>query len=131
MNEAIYQALVAQLKTVAGLPTLQLENTVIQPKGAFTRATLIRARPSQLTVGATGKDLHGGLFQVDIFVPVNTGTTSANALADQIIAAFPRGTALVAGSAIVHVRIAYRETAGRMNDQFHQVPVVVEWQAIV
>ena len=130
MNEAVYQALVTQLKTVAGLPTLQLENTVVQAKGSFMRATLIRSRPEQLTVGASGRDLHGGLFQVDIFVPVNTGTTAANVLADKVIDAFPRGLAFNLDGVQMYVRIAYRETAGRINDQFHQVPVVVEWQAI-
>lgn len=131
MNEALYQALIARLKTVSGLPKLQVENTVAKANGEFTRATLIRTRPQQLSVGVNGRDLHVGLMQVDIFVPVNTGTSQANTIADSVIAAFPRGLTLNAGDNRVHIRTAYRETASRLNDQFHQVPVVVEWQLVL
>jgi hypothetical protein len=133
VNEAIYQALITKLKTVPGLPPLQLENTLakVSDKTAFSRATLIRTRPQQLTMGVTGSDLHAGLLQVDLFVPLNTGTTAVNTLADAVIAAFPRGTTLPVGARQVRIRMAYRETAGRMNDQFHQVPVVVEWQSVI
>ena len=94
--QAITDALINRLKTVTGLPSLQLENTVATPKGAFTRATQIYARPTQATIGRNGRDRHEGLLQVDIFVPVNTGTAAANALADSVVAAFPRGLALTA-----------------------------------
>lgn len=130
MNQQIQDALIAQLKLVTGLPVLQEENTVMTPKGNFARATLIRSRPSQLTVGTTGQNLHRGLLQVDLFVPVNTGTTAVNVLADAVIEAFPRGLVLASGDLVVHCVIAYRDTSRRLNDQFHQVPVVVEWQVI-
>lgn len=126
MNQATYDALVTRLKTVSGLYPLLEENQVAQAKTAMTRATLIRSRPEQISVGVTGRDLHSALFQVDLLVPANTGTTAVNALADLIIAAFPRGLILTVGSKWLHIITSYRETAGRLNDQYHQVPVVIE-----
>ena len=126
MNQAIYDALVIRLQTVPGLYPLLKENQVIQAKSSMARATLIRSRPAQLSVGVTGKDLHRALFQVDLFVPVNTDTTAVNALADAVISIFPRGLMLSIGSRWLHIITSYRETAGRLNDQLHQVPVVIE-----
>lgn len=126
MNEAAYIALVTRLSTVTGLYPLLKENQVLQAKGSFSRATLIRSRPNQLTVGVTGRDLHRALFQIDLMVPVNTGTTTVNSLADAVISMFPRGLELTAGSRVLHIITSYRETAGRVNDQYHSVPVIVE-----
>jgi hypothetical protein len=125
-SEAIYQALITRLKTVSDLPPLQLENTVIQARSSFSRATLMRPRPATLTIGITGKDLHQDIMQVDIFHAVNTGTEAAASLADAVIAAFPRGLELTAGDTIIHIRKSFRETAVRLNDQLHNTPVVIE-----
>lgn len=128
-EQQLYDALVTQLETVTGLPQLQKENTRIILKGEqpYVRATLIRARPTQLTIGTTGRDLHQGIFQVSVFVATDTGTTAVNGLADSIIAAFPRGLQLGPGIEKIRIRQAYRDTALRLNDQFHQVPVSIEW----
>lgn len=128
MNQTLYDLLIERLQTVAELPALQLENTNIDPQGkAFSRATLIRTRPSQGSVGASGRDRHSGLLQVDLFVPLGTGTTAANAIADEVISTFPRGLTLTSGALNLHVVRAYRETGGRLLDKFHQVPVSIEW----
>lgn len=129
MNQALYDLLVDRLRTVPNLPPLQTENTNIDPAGkAFSRATLIRTRPTQLSLGTTGQDLHSGLLQVDLYVPVGAGTSIPNTVADAVIAAFPRGLTLTAEDIRVHVRQSYRETGGRgLNDKFHAVPVAIEW----
>lgn len=131
-DQQMYAALVAQLQTVDGLPKLQTENTgiILEGETVFVRATNLYTRPSQLTVGATGRDLHQGIFQVDVFVPTDIGTTTANGLVEKIISAFPRGLQLGSGVEKIRIRMVYRSTALRLNDQFHQVPVSIEWAAI-
>jgi hypothetical protein len=130
-TESIYQALITQLKTVTGLPPLQTENTTMQAKGSFSRATVIRSRPDTLTVGVTGRDLHTAILQVDVFVPLNIGSEAANALADAVIAAFPRGLELTADGDVIHIIKAYRATALRLNDAFHHIPVSVEHRVVI
>ena len=132
MNELVYSTLVTRLLTVAGIFPLLKENQVLTAKGPFSRATLIRSRPDQLSVGITGRDLHRALLQVDLLVPVNTGTALSNSLADAVIAMFPRGLQLVAGSRILHIITSYRETGNRStNDQYHITPVVIEVNLVV
>lgn len=126
-SEAVYATLVEQLETVSNLFPLTKENEVATVKKAFSRAKLVRSRPSQLTVGIGGRDLHALAFVVDLFVPVNTGTTDVGAMADAVLMKFIRGTTLYTsvGQAI-HIITSYRDTANRLNDQFHQVSVIVE-----
>lgn len=120
-----------QLQTVSNLPTLQLENTANvgvagQP---FARATLLPRQATQLTVGINGSDSLGGLYQIDLFYPLNAGSAAANTMADAVCAVFGRGTILIEDDVRVVIRTASRLTAGRV-EQFYSVPVVVEWLCV-
>jgi hypothetical protein len=129
--KSIQNLLDTYLQTLAGLPTLQLENTrnIGQTGVPFSRATLLPARATQLTVGTTGRDLRTGLYQVDLFYPLDAGTGAVNEMADSIISLFGRGTTLSDVTATVHVSVAWRET-GRRIDPFYCVPVVIQWSSI-
>lgn len=120
----------ARLLTVVDLPPLQKENTKnIGVTGQnFCRSTLLPARSTAVTVGQNGKDLYQGLYQIDLFYPMDQGTTAINQMADSVIAAFPR-TDLFDGIIIVHCLRAWREVGSRV-EPFYSVPVVVEWQVI-
>jgi hypothetical protein len=131
MNALIDAALIGQLKTTTNLPPLQEENQAHLAKGTFVRAKMIKATPDALTIGANGRDLHSNTMRVDVFVPVNTGSETANNIADTIIASFPKGLRLTAGDYFIHITRAYRTTALRMNDQFHSAPVNVDFKVIV
>ena len=129
---AIIQSLLdTQLQSLSGLPPLQLENTVnIGKTGvSFSRATLLPAAKSQASVGISGQDLIRGIYQVDLFVPQDTGSASVNALADSVVDHFPRGLALASGEVVVHINTASRLTGGRM-EPFYSVPVQVQWSCI-
>ena len=129
-EQQLYDSFVTRLQTVSNLPPLQQENTRVILKGEvpYVSAVLLRARPTQLTIGHTGKDRHQGIFQVSVHVPTDTGTTAANALVDSITAAFPRGAIIGSTDAEgARVRLAYRHTAQRLNDQFHVIPISIEW----
>lgn len=132
MNFTAIQAILdTQLKTVVGLPTLQLENT--QNVGitgkAFSRATLLPARSYQMNVGPGGTMQLLGLYQIDLFYPINTGVSTINAMVDAVIAAFPKGFLTDADGVVVQIDVSWRET-GRRVEQFYSVPVAVSWTCI-
>ena len=130
--QTIQRLLNAHLSTLAGLPTVQHENTqnIGHAGTSFSRATLIPARPSVLTVGVDGRTELRGLYQIDLFVPMNSGAEAVNALADQVIEHFHRGLRITEGAVTVHVSLSWRE-AGMRVEQFYQVPVVVQWSSVV
>jgi hypothetical protein len=122
----------AHLEDLTGLPPTQLENTqnLAVTGEAFTRATLIPARSSVLSIGVDGRTELRGLYQVDLFVPLNSGTADVNALADLVVQHFPKGARLTDGSTTVHCALSWREV-GRRVEAFYQVPVLVQWSSVV
>jgi hypothetical protein len=133
MYAEIQQALDNRLATVTGLPELQTENTRVNRTGKantpFARGTLLPAQASQLTVGVGGVNTYSGLYQVDLFYPVDTGTTAVNAMADAVMAKFVRGDTLVVDGVSVHITLSWREV-GRRDEPFYAVPVLVRWSTI-
>lgn len=130
--QKIHSLLNTRLGTLVGLPTIQLQNTrnIGQTGVPFTRGTLLPAKAIPSSVGTTGKDNLSGIFQVDLFVPQDTGTDAVNTLADSVIAHFPRGLILVDRTLNLHISRAYCEV-GRRIEPFYMLPVIVQWTAIV
>ena len=128
----IQDLLVNHLKTLVVLPTLQEENTrnIGKTGVSFSRATMLHTRPQQASVGINGKDAFSGLFQIDLFVPIDSGTADVNTLADTVVEHFPRGLTLTLGNVYVHIQLAWRETGSRF-ETFYNCPVVIQWQCIV
>lgn len=90
---SIYNALTTQLLTATGLPPLASPNIVFRPgNSAWCRATLLPAEPEDGSIGVNGFDWDRGLYQVDIFSPLNRG--QALGAADAAMAVFPRGLRL-------------------------------------
>ena len=120
----------AQLKTVTGLPTLQLENTRVQLKdrSAFCRGTINPAQSNVLTVGYNGQRQLQGIYQVDSYFPQDTGATAAHDIADAIVAAFPIGLSRTDGVATVRITVASVLFANSL-ERFFGVPVVIQWTA--
>lgn len=129
--QKIQSLLDTHLQTLSGLPALQLENTrnIGQTGIPFSRATLLPARATQATVGLQGRDSRTGLYQVDLFYPLDAGISTINTMADSVIDHFPRGLALIDNGLRVHTLVCWRET-GRRIEPFYSIPVVVEWLCI-
>ena len=126
--QVIHQLLDAQLATVPGLPSFQAENkrTKAGSTSAFSRSTLLPARPDLLSIGVNSVAELRGLYQVDLYYPTGEGTANADAMADAIVAAFPRSVQLESGAVNVRVRMVWRQAA-QVIDTFYSCPVVVEW----
>lgn len=130
--ERIHQLLDTHLSSYSGLPPLQKENTQEMAKTGrnFVRSSLILSRPSRATLGTSGRDRLVGLYQIDLFTPLNTGTPQMNALADGLVAHFPRSLILHDGDITINMRMTWRETGARAT-QFYSTAVMVEWECIL
>lgn len=129
---AIQSLLDAHLATLVGLPKLQLENTknIAETGKAFSRAVLLPGRATPRTIGLNGKTEFPGLYQIDLFYPMDKGTATANQMADAVIAHFARGLVLNDSEVSVKVDIAWRE-AGSRNEPFYHLPVMVQWSSVI
>ena len=120
-----------RLQAVVGLPALQLENVVYDTKGKaltpYCRATLLPSEAQPATVGTTGKNEYFGLYQVDLFYPLDKGKAAVNAMADLVVTAFARQVLTTGASRQVELRAAWAE-AGGQDGPYYRVPVLVRWR---
>lgn len=74
----------SRLSTLAGLPPVQWPNVDYMPQEGqtFLRPTLMPAAGKLLTV--SGEYLNAGMYQIDIFCPLNTGVYELTSLQDEI-----------------------------------------------
>jgi Na+/glutamate symporter len=70
-----------------------------------------------------------GLYQIDLFYPIDRGTGASIAMVDTVLAAFRRGTT-VGTTPVVNIEMSWRE-AGYSHQQFYCVPITVRWTAYV
>lgn len=120
-------ALRARLNSLTSRPPVAWENINYTPSSTtlFLRPTMIPAPTTQASLGDDGKDLHEGIFQVDVFIPDNQGrTTWPDAIADH----FKRGTVLTQNSVDVRIRNV-SIGVGAKDANFYIVPVSITYQA--
>lgn len=102
-------AIETHLRTVAGAIHVAWEDVPFTPPqtGAWLHARMLPGRPEDPTIG-DGYRRDVGVYQVDVCTPAGQGPSQAEALCEQLRAAFRRGTALYAGS----VRVLIASTPG-------------------
>lgn len=129
---AIHTLLDTHLQTVATLPLLQTENTLIRPSNAaaWCRSTLLPAATTTESIGVDGRQRKSGLFQVDLFYINNGGYKDASQMADLVVAAFSKGLYLDDGTYKVMILRSYVDAA-KPFPNYYQLPVVVEWDCFV
>ena len=129
----IQKALDTQLSIVAGIPTFTEENARFKPSATtpFTRSTLLPAQTVVESIGVHGIDRVNGLYQVDLYYPADQGYTTANTMADLVIAAFPKALQLTTTDSIkVDVDVTWRLPARKVQN-FYNVPVIVSWKSYI
>lgn len=130
---AIHAGLDAQLATTPNLPAFNNENSAIYRPTIGTpycRATLLPAQPLVGELGVGGRTEFQGLYQVDLFYPINAGTTLAEAMVDAVLSVFPRGTVIMQAGINIQVKLAYRLVA-RSEPPWFIVPVSVSWWSFI
>lgn len=102
------------------------ENKTFNPDGdEFIRPTLLPSESVQASLGDDGKTMHAGIFQIDHFVPSDTGRSQ---IADKIADHFKRGTVIFSGSLCIRITSESIGRAGREEIYFIQ-PVNIGYQA--
>ncbi|MGH6646214.1 phage tail terminator-like protein [Aquabacterium sp.] len=129
----IQRLLDQHLQSIADLPTLQTENTKINPTNgvAWCRSTLIPSESLNVGLGPNGLIQQQGLFQIDLFYPKDYGIDASADMADKVMAAFIRGTELIdSDGLVVQVINSWRSTA-TVSGTTRKVPVFVAWRCFV
>lgn len=72
-----------------------------------------------------------GYLQVNLQYPLNTGPGAAEARAELIRAAFPRGRSITSGSVTVHITNTVQIGNGRVEDDRYFLPVRIPFHANV
>jgi hypothetical protein len=125
----IQTALDTHLTTLEGLPPFQLENKRFDASSnlpSFVRSTLLPANSNVISLGiGAWKELQG-IYQVDVFYPLDSGTHEARILADKIVELFPIGDRYEQGDLTVIVNIASVMAAYSIN-KYYCIPIRVEW----
>ncbi len=116
----------------AAIPDAKIakENVVFTPpvQDSWYRETFLPGEPTAAAIGEGSANRHVGVYALDVFWTKGNGAEAAEAEADRIIAAFPRGLALTTADGIVRITKSYRAPSNEEPDLYH-VPVRVFWRA--
>lgn len=123
----IQGALRARLYTLTNKPPIAWENVNYEPSSnvLYLRPTTLQAPTLQACLGDTGRDIHEGIFQVDVFIPDNSGRTT---WPDDIADHFSRGTRLTQNTVSVTITTV-STSAGIKDNNFYIVPVSISYRA--
>jgi len=82
---------------------------------AYIRTALLPARTIQASLGSGGDNRHSGFYQVSLFYPENTASTTIRRVADEVITRFRLGT-----------RLTREGVTARVSSPPWGAPVVIE-----
>ncbi len=110
----IEAALHTRLATLSGSPAVQWPNVHYQPaeNTTFLRPTVLPA--STILDSLAGMERHIGIYQIDVFVPLEKGVSALNTLLDSIESLFKSNKVLTATD-VVWVQAVGRGRAQRQE----------------
>lgn len=126
----IRAAFVARLLTFPSLPSVAWENVPFTPTAGavYLQPALMDGEPYQAEIGTNGQNVHNGIFQISIFAPAGHGTATINALRDNLVDYFKRGTVLTNSGVNVRISKAYPVALIQETDWIH-IPVKINFTA--
>lgn len=122
-------ALQLQAASAAGFPAaVDYEGTIFSPTFGIPWARMTLLNNSRLPFSISGRSkINGGMFQVDLFYPVDKGTEDIDTVADAVVDAFPLDTNLFKGSARIWINYAQRNGLLQQPDSIH-APITISWR---
>lgn len=113
----IEAALHTRLATLSGSPVVQWPNVHYQPteNTTFLRPTVLPAATKLECF--SGSEVHAGIYQVDVFVPLEKGVSALNTLLDSIESLFKSNKVLTATD-VVWVQAVGRGRAQRQESWY-------------
>lgn len=119
------------LQTFATANSLKVawENVAFDPpRGAIFLSARMSARTSGITgMGANGRVMESGNYQVNVNAPTGLGMTSALAMADLLEVAFKRATSFTTSDSKLVVVKGCQVMPAIVDQQWITVPVLVDW----
>jgi len=122
----IQGALNTRLSTLASSPPVAWENNDYNEHSGelYLRPTSLFGETNQACLGDDGKDMSDGLYQVDVLIPTDEGSSTwPDAIADH----FKRGTTLTQNSTNLRIR-SVSIGPGAKDKNFYIVPVTINYQ---
>jgi hypothetical protein len=124
-------ALQLQAASATGFPAadqIDYEGNAFSPTYGvpWARMTLLNNSRQPFSVSGQSK-ITGGLFQVDLFYPVNKGTADIDVVADAVVDVFPLNFNLIRGAVRLWINYAQRNPLLQQPDSIH-APITVSWR---
>lgn len=126
----ISAALSNHLNTISPKPAIAWENYPYTPVDdtLYVRETLLPGDVTAAAVGSASQDHTIGIYQVDVFSPLNRGKADAVAQADAIADHFKRGTILTYNGVNVRMQNVSRGTGQMDGGKYWQIPVLITFE---
>jgi len=96
----------------------------------FIAVNTIGATTRQVSLGTYGKQKYEGLFQINVFVPVDSGLNTLQEIIGELKSIYGRGATLINTEISVKCIIAYEGTASN-DDEWYMLPFIVDYYAYV
>lgn len=127
----IQSAFMQKLGTLSNSPTLRvaLENENFSPNTdeIWLKPNMLPVRTRTVELGDNGQNEKGGIFQITVYAPKNTGPGAGLAVVGKLLDLFKRGTSLSYGSVVGIRLLAPYRGPGIPEDAWWGVPVSVPW----
>lgn len=123
-------ALTARLNTLSPAPSIASENYPFTPVAdtLYVRETLIPGDVTAPAIGSASQDHTIGIYQVDVFSPLNVGKADAVEQADAIADHFKRGTVLTYNGVNVRLQNVSRGTGQADDGKYWQIPIQITFE---
>ena len=106
------------------------EGKNVDPKGkAYLRPTFMPADTTGFGTESDGDNVYTGLFQIDVFWPIDKGLPEPLAVAAALAARFSRGTKLAADTFQVRIDLPASVLPSLQEASWFQIPVRARWAA--
>jgi len=133
VETSIFSALGDRLQQLVLSPAVPISwpNLSFTPRGAYLRPYPLPARTESMGVSYQSPNDYRGIYQVDVFWPVNQNPISAYECASAIIAHFKKGTKMVRDGISVWVEGPPWQSPPLEEPSWFHVPVNVPYRAFV
>ncbi len=93
----------------------------------YLRPSIIPAEPGYAGSGRCGKNRERGVYQIDVNIPESQGRGPAETIAEELRAAFARGTVLTYNGISVRINKAYLSPGGTDEPGWYRIPVTIQY----
>lgn len=127
MIAAVRRALETALAANAGGVAIAYENVPYEPVNGtpFQAAYVLTAEPDNIEIGEAYTER--GVFQINLNYPLNAGPGAAEARAQAIRAAFPRGASFTVDGVTTHIERTPEIGPGRIDEDVYFKPVRIRF----